>query len=409
VKRLLTLVSALVMMAGVLWGFARFLRAPEPRVSTHERLESALRTLQSGDLEGFHRIRDSFREGINSREFEHYFDGLLALREGHWDRADREFSRLNLSGDLRPFALISRAELLYRMGRLSEAEFLLRQLVSDLPDHLDAHRLLGAIYFDLGSYDLAVAHLEKVVKQDAQSVGSNRLLGLMYHEFERHAKASQYFQAALALQPPEGMRHDLIAELAESLIAQQEFEAALQLIEGVELIERDENLRFVALRTRCLWNLNRQHEARELIESIPGAAARDRQFCLIALRISMDDRNWASAVEMATSYLEHDPFDSEIRYQLAQAYARLGRQDDYEREIALYQQSTEDAQRLTELNLKAVKDPRDAAVRDELAELCDSLGKKNLAEMWRIAARNCREGLVLFSESETSRGEPSAP
>jgi hypothetical protein len=87
----------------------------------------------------------------------------------------------------------------------------------------------------------------------------------------------------------------------------------------------------------------------------------------------------------------------------------LNRQQDFEREIGLFQKNSDAAKRLTELNIKAVQDPRDPIVRDQLAELCDSLGKKELAEMWREAAQNCREGQALYSGKQTKSVQPSVP
>ncbi|HSG70164.1 MAG TPA: hypothetical protein VLA12_07105, partial [Planctomycetaceae bacterium] len=101
--------------------------------------------------------------------------------------------------------------------------------------------------------------------------------------------------------------------------------------------------------------------------------------------------------------------DAEIRYQLAQAYARLNRQQDYEREILVFQEHSEASKRLTELNLQAVRDPRDPIVRDQLAEICETLGKQDLAEMWRKAAHNCREGQALYSDQNATVPQPSSP
>jgi tetratricopeptide (TPR) repeat protein len=403
VKRLLGLISVLALLTGVIWGVSGLLPSSHNTESPRQRLDQAIRALQTGDEKTLAEIRKSFARDVRSDEYDHYFDGLIAMRRRQWELAEKELSQVDPSGDLRSFVLFSKAELLYQMGRLSEAEFVLQQLVRDFGNHLDAHRLLGAIYYDLGSYDLAILHLEQVVEQDPNSVGSQRLLGLMYHDFEQESQASEHYRAALALAPPEPMRQELVVEFSQSLIAQKEFEEALDLLNDADLSQQT-----IALRARCLWNLNRTEEARELLREAPSEENQDRLMCLMQLQIKMDDRDWEQAVIAANNYLEQDPFDAEIRYQLAQAYARLNRQQDFEREIAVYQKNTEASRRLTELNVKAVQDSRDPIVRDQLAELCDSLGKKELAAMWREAAQNCREGRALYSDQKSTAGQPSA-
>ncbi|HSG72118.1 MAG TPA: tetratricopeptide repeat protein, partial [Planctomycetaceae bacterium] len=299
-KRLLGLISILALASVTIWGVSKFVQPPESSESTRARLERAIHALQARDEKSFEAIRASFANDPRASEFAHFFDGLIALRKGMWDHAERELSQIEPSGEIRSFVLFSKAELLYRMSRLSEAEFALRQLLNDFEDHVDAHRLLGAIYYDLGSYDLAISHLGRVVELEPNSVGSHRLLGLMHHDFEQSVQACEHYRAALALSPPETMRQELIVEYAQSLIAQKEFHTALEILEGA-----DRSQRTIALQARCLWNLNRKQEARKLVEHDSVSEIQDRFMCLIRLQILMDDRDWEQAVDLAVHYLRH--------------------------------------------------------------------------------------------------------
>ena len=394
----------LALFAALIGGVFVWMGSSPPPDSPQVRIELAIRALKEGDQDSFDRIRESFANDPQAEDYQHLFQGFRAISEGKWELADEEFSHVNPSGELRSRLLFSRAEVLYRMGRLSEAEWLLQSLLRDDGANLDAHRFLGAIYYDLGSYDLALPHLERVVEREPDSVGTHHLIGLMHRDFERNSEANVHFQAALALDPPEHFRQKLLLELAQSLIAQKEYESALSLAE-----EADQSVRATALRARCLWNLNRKEESRKLLQASEKYVSDDRLLCLMQLEICMDDQQWKRAVDAATAYLDKDPYDAEIRYHLAQSYARLDRPDDFEREIALFQKNTESANRLTELNIQAIRNPRDPVVRDQLAEICESLGKTELAQMWREAARNCREGLALSSEVDSGFDLTSEP
>lgn len=393
----------MALVCGVVAGAILWMPSTPPE-TPHKRIELALSSLKSGDLTTFSKIRRSFQNDSQSKEYESLFEGLVALKQGEWEVADQKLESIDPNSDLRSFSLLARAEALYRMGRLSDAERVLRQMLREESQNLDAHRLLGAIYYDLGSYDLALEHLESVVEQDPDSLGSHHLMGIMYQDFKRENEASEHFQAALALNPPEAIRQKLLLALTQSLIAIKEYSKALDLAKSATPSQRS-----FALQARCLWNLDRKKEARTIIQNAPTNGSPDRFLCLMELQILQTDRNWEQAVEIATAFLEHDPYDTEIRYQLAQSYARLNRQVDYEREISRFQRHIEFENQLTELNHQAIQNPRDPIVRDQLAEVCDSLGKQELAEMWREAAQNCREGQALYSGNQTKAIQPSVP
>ena len=81
--------------------------------------------------------------------------------------------------------------------------------------------------------------------------------------------------------------------------------------------------------------------------------------------------------------------DRRIRHLLAQAYERLNRPDDAERERRRVREIQDGEQELTKLNREANDRPWDAAVRRRLAEVCRKLGKKELATMWERSAAAC--------------------
>ena len=47
-------------------------------------------------------------------------------------------------------------------------------------------------------------------------------------------------------------------------------------------------------------------------------------------------------------------------------------------------------EQLTDLNIKALSEPFNSELRFELADLCEQLGKKELAVMWRKAGESIR-------------------
>ena len=70
--------------------------------------------------------------------------------------------------------------------------------------------------------------------------------------------------------------------------------------------------------------------------------------------------------------------------------AAAGRTGDATRTLARVEELRADLDRITALSREAMEKPWDADVRVRLAELCDRMGKPELAAMWRNAAAACR-------------------
>jgi Flp pilus assembly protein TadD len=96
-----------------------------------------------------------------------------------------------------------------------------------------------------------------------------------------------------------------------------------------------------------------------------------------------------AAVPLLQRALRIDPHDYASRYQLVLAYRTLDRRREADVEQHLLDQTQKDLTRISELNQETSKRPWDASVRLQLAALCEKLGKREMAEMWRQAAAAC--------------------
>jgi hypothetical protein len=78
------------------------------------------------------------------------------------------------------------------------------------------------------------------------------------------------------------------------------------------------------------------------------------------------------------------------QHQLSLAYDRVQRPQDAERCRARVKQIQADLTALTDLNREADQRPWDGDVRLRLAEVCDRIGRTDLAAMWRTSAALCQ-------------------
>ena len=386
-RRLAALLGMIVLVSGLIAGWrwianSDFRDLPE---SPRERIELYYRAIQSRDEEKAKRLRASFEDQPDAIDYQRFFEALDRMRSRDLEGAVSSMQSLAANPQLRPFVLFSSAETLYRLERPAEAAKILVQILVENKQHLDAHRLLGAIHFDLGSYSQAIPHLVFVVENSPESAGTHYMLAVILHEFGDTESAIEHFRKVFELGLPENMLKEALSDYAEALIDQQLFAEADRLLQS-----HADSSELLSLRAKCLWNLQRQEEARELISQAQKLDDRNLEYRLMLLNIQMAENQFSTAVQTAQEYLKSDPHDTEVLYILSQAFARQNMIPEYEREIERYQESLDLMEKLRTLNRQAISDASDPIVRDQLAEVCDQLGKPELAEMWRKAAAHCR-------------------
>jgi predicted Zn-dependent protease len=147
----------------------------------------------------------------------------------------------------------------------------------------------------------------------------------------------------------------------------------------------------LALASECNWSMGREKEARPLLASAEESNPDERQVLLLKARIQMETGDPEAAIDPLRRHLQNDRHDFECRYRLALLYQRLGRSHDYERESALMLASQKLRNELNESSDRAVEEPRNAEVRERIAEICERLDKPELAAIYRTAARACRQ------------------
>ena len=106
---------------------------------------------------------------------------------------------------------------------------------------------------------------------------------------------------------------------------------------------------------------------------------------------------------MLESLIASDPSEDEAEYLLALLFRQLKDESQYQVHLARSESIKALKTQLTELSQQAMHDPANAEVRDQLAALCDQLGLKPLAAVWRTAAASCRrrQAPVVPREKET--------
>ncbi|MSR59481.1 MAG: tetratricopeptide repeat protein [Planctomycetaceae bacterium] len=375
--------SVLAVAAAVVAGLVRARGAADPP----ERFPAALAALKQGDFKLAHEALRRMHARPESDPQLRLLRGSIQLHSGQPQEALHTLSSGRFEGELRVPSLELICESLYRLGDLTAAEAVARQLSTEDPENVDAHRWLAAVYYDLGANNAAIAELGLVTALAPDDYRPRHMLGVIYGEFEKFADAARQLRKAFELNPPAEARDLVVRDLVQSLVRTHEFEAALEIADA----EDDGNdAALLALAAECHWGLGREHQARSLLSRALELAPGERTALLLQARLETESGDAQTAIAPLLQQLQLDPHDYECRYRLALVYRRLNRTADYEAQLVQLENSKKLRIELSDLSERAVDQPRNPEVRDQIAVLYDRLGKPEVAEQFRRAARACR-------------------
>ncbi len=309
----------------------------------------------------------------------------ILLRMNRPAEALQAVDAVDAQGSFHTPVLLIRGQALYHLGHLAEAEAAFRQIADQQPQNADAHRWLGAIYYDLGAMRAAIDELNVVARLEPDDYRPFRLSALIQKDFEQFVEAAAAYRGALDRNPPDDVRAEIALELGEVYSRLFEHDRALEV-----LADAPPTAEAFALRAECLWSVGRLDEAREALAQGRRIDPEHRDLDVVEAQLKIDDGQPEAAIALLEPVLRRDPHDFRARYQIAQAWRQAGDEERHKDAMQLMTDSRQLYYRLTELNELAVTQPDDPAIRDELADICRKLNKPELAEMWERAAEALR-------------------
>ncbi len=296
-------------------------------------------------------------------------------------------SKITTRDDLRERTLLLTCEAFYQNKHWIEAATVATEILS-LPRHgSEVHRWLGAIYYDLGAMNQAEVQLKMLATLEPDDYAPWRLLGLIHSDFEHFKEASEDYRQALMRNPPVEAIPELRLGLAKTLAKRSEFYSALKTLESAFT---EDDVEAQALLAECLWNVGRKDEAQATLARIQTIAPNDSHVLWRVARFALDEGQTAKAIPPLEKMIETDPFHDLALMELASAHRRLGNNSQADEFLSRRNAARELLEKMVDLNKRAIQEPTNADVREELGDVCDQLGKAELATTWRDAARALR-------------------
>ena len=372
-------VLCVALAAGITWSLW-------PRVTPRDQFRHGLAALERGELVTVLRISRGLRSQPGYASEAHLLQGAYLLKRDQPADALNELAQVVPQGELREPALAVSGESMYWLGRFADAERLFATLAAERPENAEAHRWLAAIAYDLGAMKRAIDELDVVSRLKPGDFRPHILKGHILFDMERfHAAAAEY-SLVIAGDPGPQVLAEVLPQLARAQMRERDYEAALNTLSRAERTAGT-----LALQAECAGSLGRAAEAWKLLADAQALDPDQRDTLLLDGRMQLDAGRPEKAVRPLRRAVELDPHDHESRYQLAQALGKLGKRAEADAELERVNESSALKTKLAKLNQDAIDHPRDAAVREQIAELCEQMGKSKLAATWKRAAAACRQ------------------
>jgi Flp pilus assembly protein TadD len=318
----------------------------------------------------------------------HLLRGELLFRREEFAPALVEFNQLRDQGALRLQAAALSGQCLMKLGNANGAEQAFLFVVHEDPNHVDAHRGLAAIYYDQNALGLAIQHLDQVARLDPHDGRPHRLQGLIYKDLDQNAEAVTAYREALTRDLTEPVAEEVREELAECLLKQGDFEAALRTLDECEPPQPRVGP-LLALRAEALWGQGKAAATRELLDRALSEHPRCVELLRLRAKVHLAAEEFAQAAALLERVVALERHDHASRYELAKAYEGLGRAADAAEQRRLGKRTQDYLTELTSLTQKAMSSPWDAGLHRRLADLCEKLDRPDLAVMHRKAAEAC--------------------
>jgi len=312
---------------------------------------------------------------------QHFLRGALLLHGGKLYPALEEFGHAVGDPALRVRTLVLSGEALCRAGDLRSAIRLLAQAVAADSDAIDGHRLLASACDALGLTDQAAGHLLRVAELDPADPRPLRLLGQMHKDREDYAEAVESYRESLRRSAAQPDHEEILLELAECEIKLRQYEAAM-----ATLAQAAPCADVWAAEAECHYRRGHPGEAKRLLAQVLRQSPANLRGLMLAGTILLEEQDAAAAVEVLSRAVVAYPKDYTARFELAQAYRRMGDARHAEEHMKVVEELQRMREEITKLHQKANAEPDNADVRCRLGQLARQLDRPDLARVWFRAA-----------------------
>jgi tetratricopeptide (TPR) repeat protein len=310
----------------------------------------------------------------------------IAVESGQPGNAIQPLDQIDPDGPQGGEAAFWKGRTLQALHEPRDAIAWLRKAWKARPKDAEIPRWIAVAAYDLGDRTTALDALEAVTKLAPDDARAWRTMGLIEKEKGRHQAALAAYDASLKIDRAQPAARFERAETLAALGRFTEAEAALEASRrgaGASVADR------AALLARCQIGQGNLDAAKGTLDA--GLLAVPEHPQLLGERATIDrtEGRFDDALRRLDEAIKADPFTTQWHYQRGLVLRSLGRSAEAEKALAQARELQADFARLSRLDDEAAQRPGDAEVREQLGDLCQRLGKAELAASWYIAALSC--------------------
>lgn len=301
---------------------------------------------------------------------------------GQMETALVEFSKAHSHPATREESYFQGGSICYELKQYRDCIQLFRQVLEWNPEHVKAHQLLAAAYYDIGSMSMALKSLENVIRLKPDDFRPYYLQGTIYVEVERFDDAESAFSTAARLAPVDSTVGDEIcAEWGNCLIRLRRYDEALAAMEPARPWPD-----ILTHRAQACFNLRRFDDARKYADEALRLAPLKPEAVIVAAQIDERNGNVESGISLLQKCVNTHPMDLVLHQRLAELLAAAGRAEESRLHRERSGEIAELRQQFSMAHQSAATDTTNPGLRLKLADLAEKLGETELARGWYLAA-----------------------
>ncbi|HEV3023408.1 MAG TPA: tetratricopeptide repeat protein [Pirellulales bacterium] len=324
--------------------------------------------------------------------------GILKLHENQWDDALHELHFAVDHPRTKGLALTLMGRTFLQKGLFHAAERTLRAALAHDDTLVEAHRDLGAAYFEAGNLVAAANEFRLAIKLAPDDPRPYRSLGIIRQEFHQYEEAIEDFREALrrdaghAAHLSAAERWETLLDLAkiqeQDLGRHEDALATLEQanVEGANLEQAAVTADSLALRAACHYALGDVEAAGKCAEAALQIDADHVEALLIKVRLAMNANDAVVAEALLNHLLRVQPKHQIAHHMLSQVLQTLGRGDEAEQHAQEASQIRELKNELGKLTELAAREPPNAADCFRLGLMAERAGEEVMAVNWYRAA-----------------------
>ena len=341
----------------------------------------AVAAVDRGDITEGDRIRVELSTDTQYNVLATAIQALILIKQNNLDEAMRKTEDISKVPVMQGESYVLAGEIFQRQNRLSNAIGAFESGLRLDPNHVRAHRLLGATYYDTGAMRLATEHLRKAAELDPLEVNALLLSERIFQDYEQYEEAIRDCRVLFTRSLNEDAKNFTRVKLAECLLAIRRLDEARGAIQDCP-----DSPRVASTRAAIEESAGNTDESLRLAQSVLERVPNDRESGLIVGRILVVRRDWLPAILLLKRMTESSPYDHESRLLYGRALVGSGVKDEGEQQIQKATELKNTFLKFADLHQEAIIHPKDAKLRVAIGGMAEQLGKFKLAKQWYSAA-----------------------